>query len=87
MSRRQGAAGGADERFMRRALELTWEALPAPRAVIAVGTEAISGGVWAGSPDVVGGVDAILPVDMYIPGFAPHPLTILDGLLRLLGRI
>ena len=78
---------GPVTRNMRRALELTWEALPAPRAVIAVGTEAISGGVWAGSADGLGGVDAILPVDMYIPGFPPHPLTILDGLLRLLGRI
>lgn len=78
---------GPVTRNMRRALELTWEAMPEPRVVIAVGTEAISGGIWAGAPEVVGGVDQVLPVDLYIPGFPPHPLTILDGLLRLLDRI
>lgn len=78
---------GPVSRNMARALELTWDAVPAPKLVIAVGTEAIGGGVWAGSPEVVGGVDSVLPVDLYIPGFPAHPLTVLDGLLRLLGRI
>lgn len=77
---------GPVTRNMRRALELTYEAMPAPRLVIAAGTEAISGGIWTGSPEVVGGVDRVLPVDLYIPGFPPHPVTVLDGLLRLLGR-
>jgi len=77
---------GPVTRNMRSAVALTYEAMPSPKLVIAVGTEAISGGIWAGSPEVVGGVDAVLPVDLYIPGFPPHPVTILDGLLRLLGR-
>jgi Ni,Fe-hydrogenase III small subunit/formate hydrogenlyase subunit 6/NADH:ubiquinone oxidoreductase subunit I len=78
---------GPVTRNMSRALELTWEAMPAPKLVIAAGTEAISGGIFAGSPEVVGGVERVLPVDLYIPGFPAHPLTVLDGILRLLGRI
>ena len=72
---------------MRRALEDTWEAVPSPKIVIAVGACAISGGPYAGNPEVHNGIEGILPVDLYIPGCPPHPLTILDGLLRILGRI
>lgn len=72
---------------MREALLKTWEATPAPKIVIACGACAIAGGPFAGSPEVSGGLDSILPVDLYIPGCPPHPATILDGLLRLQGRI
>lgn len=72
---------------MELALRKTYEALPEPKIVIAVGAEAISGGVFAGQPEVRSGVSAVLPVDLFIPGWPPHPVTILDGLLRLLGRI
>ena len=78
---------GASSRNMRTALELTWEATPAPRIVIAVGACAISGGPFRGSPEVAGGVPPGLPVDLWVPGCPPHPLTLLDGLLRLLGRL
>ena len=78
---------GAVSRNMRFALEQTWEAVPPPRIVIAVGACAISGGPFAGSPEVAGGVGGILPVDLWVPGCPPHPLTTLDGLLRLLGGI
>ena len=78
---------GPVTRNMELALRKTWDAIPAPKIVIAVGTSAISGGEFAGHPEVTNGVDAILPVDLYIPGWPPHPLTILDGLLRLLGRL
>jgi len=77
---------GPVSRNMALALCRTYEAIPAPKIVIAVGTEAISGGLYRGSPDVLGGVPEDIPVDLYIPGHPPHPLTILDGLLRLLGR-
>ncbi len=72
---------------MRLALEKTYAAVPAPKIVIAVGACAIAGGPFVGHPQVCNGADAVVPVDLYIPGCPPHPLTILDGLLRLLGRM
>jgi Ni,Fe-hydrogenase III small subunit/ferredoxin len=72
---------------MRSALLDTYAAVPAPKLVIAVGADAISGGIFRGNPEVHDGCRALLPVDLYIPGWPPHPLTILDGLLRLLGRL
>lgn len=72
---------------MRTALLDTYAAIPAPKLVIAVGVCAISGGPFAGHSEVHDGCGSLPPVDLYIPGFPPHPLTILDGLLRLLGRI
>jgi Ni,Fe-hydrogenase III small subunit len=77
---------GPVTRNMELALRKTWEATPSPRLVIAVGACAISGGVFATHDQVRGGVGAILPVDLYVPGCPPHPYTTLDGLLRLLGR-
>ena len=87
---------GPVTRNMRLALRKTWEAVPAPRIVIACGACAISGGPYArecaagprrASPEACGGVGSFLPVDLFVPGCPPHPLTLLDGLLRLLGRI
>jgi Ni,Fe-hydrogenase III small subunit/ferredoxin len=72
---------------MRSALLETYAAMPAPKLVIAVGAEAISGGIFRGHPEVHDGCSSLLPVDLFIPGWPPHPLTILDGLLRLLGRL
>ncbi len=72
---------------MRLALEKTWRALPGPRVVIAVGACAVAGGPYRGHPEAHDGADSVVPVDLYIPGCPPHPLTILDGLLRFLGRI
>jgi Ni,Fe-hydrogenase III small subunit/formate hydrogenlyase subunit 6/NADH:ubiquinone oxidoreductase subunit I len=78
---------GAVTRNMRLALEKTYAAVPEPRFVIAVGACAISGGPYVDHPQVLNGAEAVVPVDLYVPGCPPHPLTILDGLLRLLGRI
>jgi len=69
------------------ALEKSHEAVPAPKIVIAVGACAISGGPFAGHAEQSNGADDVLPVDLYIPGCPPHPLTILDGLLRLLDKL
>lgn len=71
---------------MRLALVKTYNAVPEPRVVIAVGACAISGGVYAGKYEQCG-ADGVLPVDMYIPGCPPHPLVILEGLLRLLEKV
>jgi len=75
---------------MRVALQKTYEAVPAPKLVIAVGACAISGGIFRGSPVVHDGAAGALgdiPVDLYVPGCPPHPITFLDGMLRLLGRL
>jgi Ni,Fe-hydrogenase III small subunit/ferredoxin len=78
---------GALSRNMALAVEKTWAAVPEPKLVIAVGACAISGGPYAGHPEVLNGAESLLPVDLYVPGCPPHPVTILDGLLRLLGRL
>jgi Ni,Fe-hydrogenase III small subunit/NAD-dependent dihydropyrimidine dehydrogenase PreA subunit len=72
---------------MREALLRTYDAVPAPRVVIAAGACAIGGGPFAGSPEAHDGAGKFLPVDLFIPGCPPHPIAILDGLLRLTGRI
>lgn len=72
---------------MRLALQKTYDAIPPPKIVIAVGACAISGGIYEGRPEQCNGAPPEIPVDLFIPGCPPHPLTILDGMLRLLGRI
>ncbi len=72
---------------MRLALEKTYKAILAPKLVIAVGACAISGGPYIDHKQANNGIDSILPVDLYIPGCPPHPLTILDGLLTVMGRL
>jgi Ni,Fe-hydrogenase III small subunit/formate hydrogenlyase subunit 6/NADH:ubiquinone oxidoreductase subunit I len=72
---------------MKFALLETYKALPPPKLVIAVGVDAISGGIFRDHPEVHNGLEGLLPIDLYIPGNPPHPLTILDGFLRLLDRL
>jgi len=78
---------GPVTRNMETALRKTYDAVPPPKLVIALGAAAISGGPYAGNPNVLDGASAVVPVDLFVPGHPPHPLTILDGLLRLLGRL
>lgn len=78
---------GAVSRNMQEALTKTYAAMPDPRLVLAVGSCALSGGPFSGSPEVLGGVPPEIPVDLHVAGCPPHPLTLLDGLLRLLGRL
>lgn len=78
---------GPVTKAMELALKKTYDAVPEPKIVIAVGACAIAGGPFIGHPEVNNGASSVLPVDLFIPGCPPHPLTILDGLLRLLDRL
>src|SRR5216110_2294610 len=72
---------------MREALERTYQATPAPKWVVAVGDCARDGGIFAGSYACVGGVSAVLPVDLHIRGCPPSPIALLKGLLGLLETV
>jgi Ni,Fe-hydrogenase III small subunit len=72
---------------MKLALKKTYDAVPDPKIVIAVGACAISGGPYVDHAETNNGVGDLFPVDLYVPGCPPHPLTVLDGLLRLIRRL
>src|SRR6187397_2859855 len=72
---------------MREALERTYNATPGPKWVVAVGSCAADGGVFARSYAVEGGVKEVIPVDLHIPGCPPSPVALLRGLLALLDQI
>ncbi|HEX7438763.1 MAG TPA: NADH-quinone oxidoreductase subunit NuoB [Caldimonas sp.] len=78
---------GPVTRNLETAVRRTVEAIPEPRIVIAVGACAASGGIAPASYASAGGVDKILPVDVYIPGCPPRPEAILFGILVALGRL
>jgi Ni,Fe-hydrogenase III small subunit len=71
---------------MRQALLRTYDAMPDPKWVVALGTCAIDGGIFAGSYAVAGGVSDVIAVDLHIPGCPPSPVQILSGLLALLNH-
>jgi len=75
---------GPVTRNMREALERTYNATPDPKWVVAVGDCALDGGLFSGSYAVVGGVSAVVPVDLHIRGCPPRPTQLLKGLLTLL---
>lgn len=72
---------------MKQALKIAYDALPNPKIVIAVGACALSGGPYINHAEVNNGAASVVPIDLFIPGCPPHPMAILDGLLRLLGKI
>jgi len=77
---------GAVTHNMAIAARKTYDAMPSPKYVVAVGDDACTGGIFAGSYAVLGGADKILPVDMKIPGNPPTPKEILAGLLALMKK-
>src|SRR3954468_3784352 len=75
---------GPVTRNMREGLERAYAATPDPKWVVAVGNCAVDGGLFAGSYAVIGGVSAVIPVDLHITGCPPAPIQLLGGLLALL---
>ncbi len=76
---------GPVTRPMREPLKRLYAAVPDPKIVIAIGACAVGGGPWFDTYNVVGGVDKVIPVDMYIPGCPARPEAILHGVAQLLG--
>ncbi|MGC8823904.1 MAG: NADH:ubiquinone oxidoreductase [Bacteroidales bacterium] len=77
---------GPISRNMAEALQLCYDATPEPKIIILAGADAISGGIFEDSPAIDRSFLNQYKVDLYIPGNPPHPLTIINGVLRLLGR-
>ena len=78
---------GPVSRNMELALRKTYDATPAPRLVVAVGACGCSGGIFGQNYASLGGVDKVIPVDVYIPGCPPNPHALLHGILLALGRL
>lgn len=78
---------GPVTRNMEEALIKTYNAIPDPKLVVAVGSCAASGGIFAGSYACKAGVDMVIPVDAYVPGCPPRPQAIIYGILKALERI
>lgn len=77
---------GPVSKNMREALERTYNAMPNPKWVVAVGDCTVDGGIFAGSYAVIGGVNNVVPVDLHIRGCPPRPVNLLKGLLALLEK-
>jgi Ni,Fe-hydrogenase III small subunit/formate hydrogenlyase subunit 6/NADH:ubiquinone oxidoreductase subunit I len=78
---------GPVTRNMELALLKTYQAMPEPKIVVAVGACGISGGIFGKSYASLGGVDNVVPVDVYIPGCPPRPQALLHGILLAVGRL
>ena len=72
---------------MREPLRKAYEAMPMPRRVVAIGDDAIDGGVFGKSFASAGGVGEVIPVDFIVPGCPPPPLAIIHGLLAAAGQV
>jgi Ni,Fe-hydrogenase III small subunit/formate hydrogenlyase subunit 6/NADH:ubiquinone oxidoreductase subunit I len=77
---------GPVSRNMELALGKTYEATPEPRLVVAVGACGCSGGIFGQNYASLGGVDKVIPVDVYVPGCPPNPYALLHGILTAIGR-
>ena len=78
---------GPVTRNMELALKKTYDAMPDPRLVVAVGACGCSGGIFGVNYASRGGVDQVIPVDVYIPGCPPNPHALLHGILTAIGRL
>ena len=78
---------GPVTRNMELALKKTYDASPEPRLVVAVGACGCTGGIFGVNYATRGGVDSVIPVDVYIPGCPPNPHALLHGILLAIGRV
>ncbi|CUS02142.2 putative Ni,Fe-hydrogenase III small subunit [Candidatus Promineifilum breve] len=78
---------GPVTRQSRERLIRIYEQMPEPKFVVAVGTCSISGGAFRGCYNILGGVDAVIPVDAYIPGCPPRPEAVIHGVAALLKQL
>ncbi|HAF61533.1 MAG TPA: NADH-quinone oxidoreductase subunit B [Anaerolineaceae bacterium] len=72
---------------VRPRLKRIYDQIPEPKWVLAVGSCSCSGGVFSGAYNILGGIDKLLPVDMYVPGCPCRPETIIDGIIKLVESI
>ena len=80
-------ASGPVTRQMKDRIVRIYEQTPEPKFVIAVGACAMSGCVYRGAYNIMGGIDQVIPVNMYVPGCPARPDAILDGVVKLLGKL
>ncbi len=80
-------ASGPVTRQMRDRIIRIYEQTPDPKFVIAVGACAMSGCVYRGAYNILGGIDQVIPVNMYVPGCPARPDAIVDGVVKLLGKL
>jgi len=80
-------ASGPVTRQMRERIIRIYDQTPDPKFVIAVGACAMSGCVYRGAYNIMGGLDQVIPVNMYVPGCPARPDAIIDGVVKLLGKL
>lgn len=78
---------GPANRRNARVLKTLYEQTPNPKVVVAIGSCACSGGMFHNCPNVLGGVDKVIPVDVYVPGCAARPEAIIDGVVLALQKL
>ena len=78
---------GPATRQMKDRIIRIYEQTPEPKFVMAVGACAMSGCVYRGAYNVIGGIDQLIPVDIYVPGCPPRPDAIIDGVVKLLAKL
>ncbi len=71
----------------KKVLANLYSQMPSPKIVVAIGACGLSGGVFREAYNVVGGIDKVIPVDVYVPGCPPKPEAIIDGVVLGLGKL
>ncbi len=71
----------------KKVLANLYSQMPSPKIVVAIGACGLSGGIFREAYNVVGGIDKIIPVDVYVPGCPPKPEAIIDGVVLGLGKL